>query len=367
MITRRNVLQMGALLAAQTAISRGAHGEAKEKTLLILGGTGFIGPHLTQAAMRLGWKVTHFNRGKRDPDGVPGVETLIGDRNGKLDALRGRKWDAMVDNSGYVPKYVKMSSELLAPNVGHCVFVSSISAYASFAKPNDESSPTGKLADPNTEEVTGETYGPMKALCEQYVRDAFGKHASIVRPGYIVGPLDPTDRFTYWPVRASRGGEMLAPGTPRDPIQIIDVRDLTAWMLKLADTHATGNFNAVSPPRAFTVGDIIAASQRESPKAGTKATWVSEDFLAKTWKPEELDLPPWSPMKGEYAGASLTAITHAARTGLKSRPLQETVHDTMEWFRTLPPDRQAKLNAGLDPKKEAETLAAWHRSAEAKS
>ena len=367
MISRREALQIGAMLTAQMAISRGALSEAKAKTLLILGGTGFIGPHLTQAAQRLGWKVTHFNRGKRDPDGVPGVETLIGDRNGQLDALRGRKWDVLVDNSGYVPKFVKMSSDLLAPNVGYCVFVSSISAYASFEKPNDESSPTGKLADPNTEEVTGETYGPMKALCEQYVRDAFGKRAAIVRPANIVGPLDHTDRFTYWPVRASKGGEMLAPGTPRDPIQIIDVRDLTSWMLTLPDAHASGNFNAVSAPGAFTMGDIIAASQRESPKADTKVTWVSEDFLAKHWKPEEFDLPPWSPMKGEYAGASLTAITRAAKTGLKSRPLQETVHDTLEWFHTLPAERQAKLEAGLDPKKEAETLAAWHKSAEAKS
>ena len=211
--------------------------------------------------------------------------------------------------------------------------------------------PPASSSDPNTEEVTGETYGPMKALCEQYVRDAFGGRASIVRPGYIVGPLDPTDRFTYWPVRASRGGEMLAPGTPRDPIQVIDVRDLTAWMLKLADTHATGNFNAISPPGSLTIGDIITASQHESAKAGTKVTWVSEDFLAKTWKPEELDLPPWSPMKGEYAGASLTAMTRAAQTGLKSRPLQETVHDTMEWFQTLPAERQAKLKAGTRPEK----------------
>lgn len=364
MITRRHVIQVGALLAAQTALSRVATSEAKVKTLLILGGTGFIGPHLTQEAMRRGWKVTHFNRGKRDPDGVPGVETIIGDRNGQLDGLRGRKWDAVIDNSGYVPKYVKMSSDLLALNTGHCVFVSSISAYAGFAKPNDESSPTGKLSDPNIEEVTAETYGPMKALCEQYVRDAFGARASIVRPGYIVGPLDPTDRFTYWPVRASRGGEMLAPGTPRDPIQVIDARDLTAWMLKLADSHATGNFNAVCPPGALTIGDIIAASQRESAQAGTIITWVSEDFLAENWKPEELDLPPWSPMKGDYAGASLTAMTRAAKTGLKSRPLQQTVHDTMEWFRTLPADRQAKLKAGLDPKKETETLAAWHKSTE---
>jgi 2'-hydroxyisoflavone reductase len=367
MITRRRAIQGGTVLAAQAAFAGGALGNSQPKTLLILGGTGFIGPHMTREALRRGWKVTHFNRGKHDPGGVEGVETIVGDRNGQLDGLKGRNWDVMIDNSGYVPKFVKMSSDLLAPNVGHCVFVSSISAYADFKKANDENSPTGKLGDPDTEQVTGETYGPMKALCEQYVRDAFKGRAAIVRPGYIVGPLDPTDRFTYWPVRASRGGEMLAPGTPRDPVQVIDARDLTAWMIKLADQRETGNFNAVTPPGKLTIGDIIDASRKESAQAGTKVTWVSEDFLEKNWKPEELDLPPWAPTKGDYAGASLTVITNAARSGLTSRPLQETVHDTLAWFQTLPEDRQAKLKAGLDPKKESATLAVWHASGAAKS
>ena len=360
MITRRHAIQAGAALAAHAALSGPALSKSEPKTLLVLGGTGFIGPHMTKEALRLGWKVTHFNRGKRDPDGIEGVETIIGDRNGQLDGLKGRKWDVMIDNSGYVPKFVKASSDLLAPSVGHCVYVSSISAYADFKKGNDDNAPTGKLADPNIEEVTGETYGPMKELCEQYVRDAFKDRAAIVRPGYIVGPLDPTDRFTYWPVRASRGGEMLAPGTPRDPVQVIDVRDLTEWMIHLADKREKGNFNAVTPPGKMTIGDIIEASQKESAQAGTKVTWVSEDFLAKTWKPDDLDLPPWAPTKGDFAGASLTGIANAARTGLKYRPLQETVHDTLAWFKTLPADRQAKLKAGIDPKKEAETLAAWH-------
>ncbi len=202
----------------------------------------------------------------------------------------------------------------------------------------------------------------MKALCEQYSEQAFKGRIAIVRPGYIVGPLDHTDRFTYWPVRASKGGEMLAPGTPRDPIQIIDVRDLAAWMMKLVDARTTGYFNAVSPPGAFTMGELIKASQQASPAAGTKVTWVPEDFLAAHWRPDELDLPPWSPLKGDSAGASLTAVKPAIRTGLRSRPLQETVRDTMEWFRTLPPERQAKLHAGLDPNKEADTLRLWHES-----
>jgi 2'-hydroxyisoflavone reductase len=261
-----------------------------------------------------------------------------------------------------VPKYVKLSDDLLAPNVGYCLYISSISAYASFAKPNDETSPTGKLANPDIDKVTDETYGPMKALCEQYSAEAFKGRACIVRPGYIVGPLDGSDRFTYWPVRASKGGDMLAPGTPHDPIQIIDVRDLAAWMMKLAQERATGYFNAISPPRAFTMGDLISASRHASPKAATRATWVPEDYLAKRWKPEELDLPPWSPMSGETAGASLTATARAQKAGLKTRPMQETVRDTLEWFHSLPADRQAKLRAGLDPQKEVDTLRAWQIS-----
>jgi len=363
MISRRNVLRIAAAAATGAALPPvlAANGN-KPKTLLILGGTGFIGPHLTQEALRRGWKVTHFNRGKRSAEGVAGVETLVGDRKGQLDALRGRTWDALIDDTGYIPKYVKMSAELLAPSVGYCLYISSISAYASFAKPNDEHSPTGTLSNPDVEEITNDTYGPMKALCEHYSEQAFKGRIAIVRPGYIVGPLDPTDRFTYWPVRASKGGEMLAPGTPRDSIQIIDVRDLTAWMMKLLDASTNGYFNAVSPPGAFTMGDLIKASQQASPESKTRATWVSEDFLAAHWKPEELDLPPWAPMKGESAGASLTSIKTASQTGLHSRPLQETVRDTLAWFHTLPAERQAKLKAGLDPQKEADTLRAWHES-----
>jgi 2'-hydroxyisoflavone reductase len=367
MTTRRELLQIAAGATAGVVLPSALAGVAaaatKEKTLLILGGTGFIGPHLTQEALRLNWKVTHFNRGKTVGDAVPrGVETLIGDRKGQLDSLRGRSWDVVIDDIGYIPKYVKMSAELLAPNVGYCLFISSISAYASFAKPNDEDSPTGKLSNPDAEEITGDTYGPMKALCERYSAEAFKNRISIVRPGYIVGPLDPTDRFTYWPVRASKGGEMLAPGTPHDPVQVIDVRDLSAWVMKLAEARTTGTFNAVSPPEAFTMGELINESLKASPKAGTRATWVSEDFLAAHWKPDDLDLPPWSPLKGDMAGASFTSVKRAAATGLRSRPLHETVRDTLAWFQTLPADRQAKLKAGLAADRETQTLQEWHKA-----
>src|SRR5215831_16032930 len=350
---------MGAMVGLPRAL-RAFADEPRAKTLLFLGGTGFIGPHLTHEAQRRGWRVTHFNRGKTAADGVVGVETLLGDRKGELDALRGRTWDAVVDDTGYIPKYVKMSAELLAPKVGYCLFVSSISVYASFAKPNDEQSPTGTLTDPQIEQVTDTSYGPMKALCEQYSREAFDGRTAIVRPGYIVGPLDRSDRFTYWPVRAARGGEMLAPGTPQDPIQVIDVRDLTRWMMDLAEARTRGCFNADSPPHAFTMGALLAASRHASPKAATRVTWVPEKFLAAHWKAEELDLPPWSPLTGDSTAASLTSVKAALQTGLRSRPLEETVRDTLAWFQTLPGERQAQLRRGLDATKEAQTLRDWH-------
>jgi 2'-hydroxyisoflavone reductase len=365
MTTRRDVLQLSAWAAAGALLPPVGAADTKPRTLLILGGTGFIGPPLTQEALQRGWKVTHFNRGKTAAEGVTNVETLIGDRKGQLDSLRGRKWDAMIDDTGYVPKFVRMSNELLAPSVGYCLYISSIAAYASFAKPNDEHSPTGsKLADPDAEQVTKETYGPMKALCEQYFAETFKGRLSIVRPGYIVGPGDPTDRFTYWPVRASRGGEMLAPGTAQDPIQVIDVRDLAAWMMQLVEKRTNGYFNAISAPRAFTMGELVRSSERASPQV----TWVPEDFLAAHWKSEELGLlgsglTPWLPGKGETAGGSLSATDAARKTGLRPRPLEETVRDTLAWFRTLPAERQARLRAGLDAQKEADTLHLWHDSA----
>ncbi|MGD9598600.1 MAG: NAD-dependent epimerase/dehydratase family protein [Steroidobacteraceae bacterium] len=360
MNTRRDVIRATLGAAALAALRRAQAAESTAKTLLILGGTGFIGPHLTTAALAAGWRVTHFNRGKRDADGVPGVETLHGDRRGQLDALRDRRWDAVIDNTGYIPKYVQQSAQLLAPNTGYCLFVSSISAYASFAQPNDESSPTGQLASIDEEKITNETYGPMKALCEQYTGHAWQGRASIVRPGYIVGPLDPTDRFTYWPVRAGRGGEMLAPGTPKDPIQFIDVRDLVAFMLALVAKRTTGYYNAVTRPGEHTIGDLVGASVSATPGAGTKVTWVPESFLFAQWKPEEVDVPPWSPMTGDAAGASLTVTDRARTAGLTTRPLATTVHDTLAWYQTLPAERQAKLKAGIDPAVEESTLAAWH-------
>jgi 2'-hydroxyisoflavone reductase len=356
--SRRTILKAGAGTALALAGGRLMAQAARERTMLILGGTGFIGPHLTELALARGWKVTHFNRGKRDADGVENVETLHGDRKGQLDSLKGRKWDAVVDNTGYIPKYCRMSADLLGPNTGYCLYISSISAYASFEKPNDIGSPTGVLENKDQEEITNETYGPMKALCEQYVRDAYGTRSSIVRPGYIVGPLDPTDRFTYWPVRFARGGEMAVPGTPADPIQIVDVRDLVAFMMGLVERQVDGYFNAVTAPGAITMGGLMDTC-REVTGAGTQLTWIDEDFLAEKLKPEEMNFAPWGPMRGVEAGGSLTGMQASADQGLKARPLADTVRDTLAWHETRPAERKAALRSGFTPEKEAEILAAW--------
>jgi 2'-hydroxyisoflavone reductase len=356
--TRRGLLKAGAGVALALAAGRLAAGEKKPGTLLILGGTGFIGPHLTEQALARGFIVTHFNRGRRDAT-VEGVETLIGDRKGQLDALRGRRWDAVIDDTGYIPKFVKLSSDLLAPNTGYCLFVSSISAYASFAKPNDESSPRGVLVNPDEEDITDESYGPMKARCEDYVRQAFAGRSSVVRPGYIVGPLDPTDRFTYWPVRVAQGGEMAVPGTPADPIQIIDVRDLARFMLDLVERRTGDVFNVVTAPGAITMGALIDTSRQIS-GADTRATWIDEDFVARQLKPEEMNFAPWGPMRGEEAGASLTSSARAVKAGLATRALSDTVRDTLAWHETLPAERKARLRSGLAPEREVELLTAWH-------
>jgi 2'-hydroxyisoflavone reductase len=357
-ISRRTLIQAGAGTALALAGGRRIAAAARERTLLVLGGTGFIGPHVTEVALAGGWKVTHFNRGKRDPDGVQDVETLHGDRKGQLDALKSRRWDAVIDNTGYIPKYCKMSAELLAPSTGYCLFVSSISAYASFAQPNDIGSPTGVLANKDQEEITNESYGPMKALCEQYVRDAYGRRCSIVRPGYIVGPLDPTDRFTYWPVRFAQGGDMAVPGTPADPIQIVDVRDLAAFMMGLVERQVVGDFNAVTPPGALTMGTLMDTSRKVT-RADTQLTWIDEDFLAANLKPEEMNFAPWGPMRGAEAGGSLTGMQASATQGLKARSLEETVRDTLAWHATRPADRKAALRSGFTANNEAAVLAAW--------
>jgi len=359
-MSRRDALKLAGAAAFSAASPALPAAEPTGRRLLILGGTSFLGPHLTRRALRTGWTVTHFNRGRRAPEGVAGVETLIGDRNGELDALKGRRWDAVIDTSGYVPRHVRLSAELLAPAVDRYVFISTISVYAGFSQPNDESSPVGKLEDETQEQVTGATYGPLKALCEQAAQAAMPGRTLVIRPGLIVGPLDPTDRFTYWPARAARGGEILAPGAPTDPIQLIDVRDLADWTVGLLEgERREGVFNAVSPPRQFTIGGLLENCVAVA-GGDARLTWVDADFLAAQQVSPWSDMPVWIPPVGEDGAASLTPVERAVAAGLAFRPLRDTVGDTLEWFRGLPEERRQKLRAGIAAEREREVLAAWH-------
>ncbi|WP_437678707.1 NAD-dependent epimerase/dehydratase family protein [Sorangium sp. So ce131] len=334
------------------------------KTLLILGGTSFLGPALVEAAKARGYTITLFNRGKTRPHLFPDIEKLHGDRDPSkgdgLKALSGRSWDAVIDNSGFVPRIVKASAELLAPNVKQYVFISSLSVYASHTTPSaDETAPVGTLSDPTVETMGKEyeNYGPLKALCEQAAEAAMPGRVTNVRPGFIVGPEDPTDRFTYWPVRVDRGGDVLAPGAPSDPIQIIDVRDLAAWLIQVVETRTTGVFNAAGPGEPLTMGGLLDACAAAS-NARATFTWVSAQFIEKLGG-EPVDLPIWAPAEGETRAFHLRSAERARKAGLTFRPVSETVKDTLAWWKTLPADRQAKLRAGLTPEREAEVLAAW--------
>ncbi len=352
-MNRRDAIKLTAA-ALSVSVSSSAFA-TKSLRVLILGGTGFIGPHFVEALSARGHTLTLFNRGKRNAALFPKIETLIGDRNGELDALRDGNWDVVIDNSGYVPRHVRLSAELLKERAERYIFVSSISAYANLTKPGiDEDYPTATLPDPSVEQVNGETYGGLKALCEKAVEQAFGARATILRPTYIVGPGDHTDRFTYWPVRVARGGEMLAPGTPKDPIQFVDVRDLTDFTRACVEEGITGRFNICNPPREVTIGELLEISKRIT-KADTKFRWADEAFLEANKLLDSGEIPIWSPTKGEYAGAALVNPARAIARGLHFRDAATTVTDTLSWHRTRPAEEQ-KLRAGLTPEREAELL-----------
>ncbi len=264
MTNRRDFLGIvsGSLLASGLPGRRvEASSRANPKSILFLGGTGFLGPHTVEAAVRRGHKVTLFNRGKTRPGLFPDIEKLQGDREkDDLKALEDRKWDAVVDTSANVPRWVKKAASVLGPNIGHYVYISSISAYADLSKPGtDEDSPVATIDDPETEKIDGRTYGALKALSEKAAQASMPGKAAVVRPGLIVGPDDPSDRFTYWPSRVARGGEVLAPGSPDDPIQLIDVRDLGEFLVKLIEDETRGVFNALGPRETLTMGKTLEA------------------------------------------------------------------------------------------------------------
>lgn len=352
-------------LSARFATASQQTTAARPLRLLILGGTRFIGLHMTELALSRGHTVTFFNRGRTNTERFPQVERLRGDRNGDISALAGREWDAVIDNSGYVPRQVREAATLLEPRVHRYLFISSVSVYAGFEKANDEASPVGKLEDPNTEKVDGATYGPLKAACESAAEAVYGSaRTTVIRPGLIVGPDDNTDRFTYWPARAARGGRMLAPGEPGDPIQIIDVRDLAAFTLRLLELDSGGVFNVLSPPGRFNIGGLVgesiaAAKALANPPQPPVAQWVPAATLAANEVAPWSDMPVWVPPGDGQDGFAATAAERALRAGLTIRPLGETVRDTLRWHLSRPEAERAKLRSGIDAQREAAVLAAF--------
>lgn len=363
---RRDFVSALGLVAAAAVVAPTGPARAQRRLrILILGGTRFIGPHLAEYALARGHALTFFNRGRTNPGLLPQVERVVGDRDGQLDGLKDRAWDAVIDTSGYVPRHVRLSAGLLHPKVPHYLFVSSVSVYASFASANDESSPVGKLADESIEKVDGETYGPLKALCETAATAVYGAdHTTIIRPGLIVGPGDNTDRFTCWPARAARGGEFAAPGRPGDPVQVIDVRDLAAFVIQAVERRTSGVFNLLSPPGRFTMGDVVgesieAANKTLDPQPSPSAIWIPADFLAAEKVAPWSDMPVWIPSVGDEAGAALVSAKRALAEGLGIRSMAQTVTDTLRWHLQRPEAERLRLKAGLSPEREAKLLAAW--------
>jgi 2'-hydroxyisoflavone reductase len=355
-MNRRDVVKMGTVAAAGMLASENLWAQSKPLRVLIFGGTGFIGPHFVTALRDGGHKLTLLNRGKRNPGLFPDVETLIGDRNGQIDALKGRDWDIVVDDSGYLPAQVKLSAELLKDHVQHYIYVSSISAYADLSTAGiDEDYKLAQLKDPTVKEVTGETYGGLKALCEQIVEQTYAARQAVIRPTYIVGPGDHTDRFTYWPVRVARGGEMLAPGSAGDPVQFIDVRDLAEFVRLCVEQRIAGRYNACNPPGAVTMGNLLDTSKRLS-KSNATFAWADLKFLEEQKLLESGEIPIWSPTSGESAGAALVSSARAVAKGLRFRPLETTVRDTLAWHAQRPAEQKQKLKAGLSAEREAELL-----------
>ena len=328
--------------------------------ILILGGTGFIGPHQVRYALERGHRLTLFNRGRTNPGLFPQVRHLQGDRAvGQLDALRGGRWDVVIDNSATDPEWVRATAQLLRDATSQYIFISTRSVYADTSRvPMTAAAPVFTYESAGVKPGDRLPYGLSKALAEAAAREALPDRTTIVRPGLIIGPGDDTDRFTYWPVRIERGGEVLAPGDGSDPVQIIDARDLSEWVVRLAEQRAYGVFNAVGPrvPRPF---DELLYGIRAVTTAETRFTWVDTDFLRERGVRPYSDLPVWMPARDGREGFARFDITPEVERGLTFRPLADTVRDSLAFFHALPEARQAQLKAGLAPAREQALLAEW--------
>ena len=358
--------------------------------ILILGGTGFLGPHLIDLALERGWQVTTFNRGKTDPgrlsgekykavhqlrgnrdpnkdDGLKSLETLVSDLKS-----RGERLDAVIDNSAYVPRIAKASAELLAPVTQMYQLVSTVSVWTDNSVAPDESTPVATIADPTVEQVTGETYGPLKALCEQAAETACPGKTCIVRPGLIVGPGDDSCRFTYWPIRIARGGRVLAPRAPKPDearVQVIDVRDLAAFQLKLIEDGHNGTFIAAGPEGPLTMTEMLAGI-KASVSTPVEFAWIDEAWLLEQGVQPWMGLPLWIPQLPETLGAGRAKNGKALSHGLTCRPLAETARDTIADFESTRADRPADFAwgsgraPGMSAERETELLKAWDARAQ---
>jgi 2'-hydroxyisoflavone reductase len=386
MTTRRDLLKLaGAGAAAASlppalALARDAReGEGAQAApaipkadrplrILILGGTGFIGPHQVRYALARGHRLTLFNRGRRPKEWPAPVEELVGDRStGDLKALAGREWDVCIDNPTSLPFWVRDAGKALQGRVKQYVFISTLSVYASEKDPGqDETAPLLEYKGADAMKETMDTlranieglYGPLKARSEKEAEAQFPGITTIVRPGLIVGPGDESDRFTYWPVRLDRGGDVLAPGDGGDPVQFVDARDLAEWTIRLVEARTLGVFNAMGPAFAMTVADMLCGI-RAATTSGPRLVWVGADFLEQQKVSPWGDMPVWVPGTGDTAGFARRSNARAVAAGLSFRPLAQTALDTLAWWKTLPADRQAKPRAGIAPEREGQVLAAW--------
>ena len=328
----------------------------KTVKFLIIGGTRFLGRAIVEAALAAGHELTLFNRGQSNPDLYEGVERLVGDRDGGLAVLKGRTWDAVIDTCGYVPRLVHDSAALLADAVAHYTFISTISVYSEEDLVGmDEGAPLGTMADETVEEINGETYGPLKVLCEKAADEAMNGRVLHVRSGLIVGPHDISDRFTYWPYRVAKGGDVLAPGKPDAPVQFIDVRDIAEWTVRATEQRLTGPYNVTGPNYTLTM-QVVVDSCRDVSGSDAQFTWVSDEFLLENKVGAYVEMPLWIPAEG-YAGSSTVNCQKAFDAGLTFRPLAQTVQDTLTWLNTR--GEAYEWRGGLKPEREAELLKLW--------
>lgn len=336
--------------------------------LLIIGGTGFLGRYLVDSALKHGHSVTVFNRGRNNNVVGPEVEKLVGDRKNNLDLLKGRQWDAAIDTCGMAPWDVKMSANILADNIEHYTFISSISVYSKLDKPGvDENTEVSTLSEKEMEEMksdsTGNTlykyYGAAKYLCEEEAEGAMPGRVLNVRPGLLVGAHDRTDRFTYWIRRIAMGGEVMCPGNPEAPVQFIDTADIAEWIIRACEKRVVGVFNATGPKDTLTMGCLLENIKKVS-KSDAVLKWVSEEFLfdnnVKYWS----DMPLWIPDRINSPGFLGADINKALNEGLEFRPLSQTIQSTLDWDRTR--DKSIKLNAGITLEREEELLKLWSNS-----